>query len=126
MDEYFHAAVPRRLRVRSSVVVGQSRMPLRVFLMLVGFVFVAGVLTTFGMPFTTVVTVLGPVLLALLVVVEGTIGGRTCRELAQIMLRHQLRPKRMRLVRPMETVLLGTQRSVTRPVRWLGEDRDRL
>lgn len=125
MDEYFGAAVPRRLRVRSSVVVGQTRMPLRAFLIVVGFAVLLTLSLMAGTALRTAVLALLPLLIGTLVIVEGTWGGRSSRGLLRIGVRHILRPKHLRLQRPLVVVPLAVESETARTVRWLGHYRER-
>ncbi len=121
MDDWLWSPVPRRLRVRGTVVVGSSRLPLRVFLIGAGFGVSAALLVVIGVPIARV-ALLAPICGVILLLVEGSWAGRSTRELVEIGVAHVARSRRLRL-QPVALVLPAEQvRAQGRAIRWAAEE----
>jgi hypothetical protein len=113
------APVPRNLRVRSSIQISSMRVPARAFLIVAGLIFCGGLLIVGGADLMRTVRLTGALILIGLAVFELRCWGRSMREVAQILIHHGLRRKRLRLDRVMLTLPPETSAggSVPRP-RW--------
>jgi len=121
MEEWLWSPVPRRLRVRGTVVVGHTRLPLRVFLIGAGFGAVAALLVVLGAPIARV-ALSAPVCGITLLMVEGSWAGRSTRAVIEIGLAHLFRPRRLRL-QPVALVLPADQaQSSGRAIRWASKE----
>jgi hypothetical protein len=122
MDTMLYAAVPRKLRVRTSIMFGGWRMPLRMFLALLGTGMGGVLILLAGVDPVAVVSsfVLGNMLFALLV--EARWGSRwvsrSTVSVVQIRRRHLGRSKYLRLQPVQMSLVLDTATRVVRPVRW--------
>lgn len=117
MEDWLWSPVPRRLRVRGTVVVGNTRLPLRVFLIVAGFGAGAALLVVLGLPLARV-AMLAPVCALILLLLEGSIAGRSSGELGRIGIAHLSRPRRLRL-QPVALVLPPEQAPAHgRAIRW--------
>ena len=113
------APVPRNLRVRSSIQISSTRIPARAFLIVAGLIFCGGLLIVGGADLMRTVRLTGALILIALAVFELRCWGRSMREVVQILIRHVLRPHRLRLDVVMLTLPPEVSRSAStgRP-RW--------
>ncbi len=122
MDDMLYAAVPRKLRVRTSILFGNVRMPLRLFLVLLatGVVGVLLLLAGMGMLWVVSLVVLfnGSIALILEVRWGSHWVSRSTWSVVRIWWRHLRRPTYLRL-QPVPVVLAAEPaRQMVRPVRW--------
>ncbi len=91
------APVPRNLRVRPSIQISSTRIPARAFLIVAGLLFCGGLLIVGGADLMRTVRLTGGLILIGLAVFELRCWGRLMQEVMQILIRHVLRPHRLRL-----------------------------
>lgn len=118
MEDWLWSPVPRRLRVRGTVVVGHTRLPLRVFLIATGFAITAALLVVLGAPIKRA-ALLAPLCGLTILLVEGSWTGRSTRRIVEIGVSHVLRSRHLRL-QPTTLMLPAEQLHDTplRNIRW--------
>jgi hypothetical protein len=109
------ASIPRNLRVRSSIQLSSTRVPARAFLIVAGLIFLGGMLVVGGAELMRTVKLIGALIVLALIVFEMRWWGRSTHEVAQMLRRHVMRPRRLRLS-PV-TIVLPPESSVTLAVR---------
>lgn len=98
------APVPRHLRVRASVTIGNTRVSARAFLLAVGLLVGGALAVLMGAALTPTVQCLGVLLVGGLLLLEGRVWGRSIPAVGRIMLRHLRRPRHMRRVPILRTL----------------------
>lgn len=114
------AQVPRNLRVRQSIQISNLRVSARAFLIVVGLIFVAGLMIVIrGADPMKTINLTGALIIATLIVFDLRLWGRSIREVARIVVHHYRRQRQLRC-EPLTISLPAEMRAVTtaRRPRW--------
>lgn len=96
MNSLTEAPVPRNLRVRASITIANKRMPLQMFLLVVGTLCAGGLAVIGGADLSRTVRVVGALIVLGLLIFELRVWGRSTRAAIGILLRHIRRPRQLR------------------------------